>query len=145
MSATLERIDELTRYIGALRRSAPGRCCRHCGRVLNRAEEGPQQKATDRMLDGLVEHLTGVEARWLGGVKPFFAELLAKAQDKDLSDEDFLKALEKAQKHLPELFSKMDTTALATAMESYMGTAAVNGAVRGYLERGSGEKLKAKG
>jgi phage gp29-like protein len=91
--------------------------------------------ATDKLVNNVLESLTGVEQRWLSGVKPFFRELVAKAQDKSLSDRDFVRALEKARGQLPELFAKMDGAALAKAFYESMSAALVNGAVRGYMQR----------
>lgn len=105
-------------------------------------DEGPDpteaihaKDATDRLTEAVLEDLTGIEARWLGGVTPFFRELVAKAQDGDVSDEEFVAALERAQKKFPELRSSLDSRALAEALENAMGAAVVNGAVEGSLRR----------
>ncbi|HSM84608.1 MAG TPA: DUF935 family protein [Candidatus Limnocylindrales bacterium] len=92
--------------------------------------------ATDKLIDQALENLTGVEAKWLAGVKPFFRELMAKAKDAELSDADFAKALVKARSQIPELFGKLDTKALAKAMEETMASAVVNGALKGHMARG---------
>jgi phage gp29-like protein len=91
--------------------------------------------ATERLVNNTLEGLTGVQGRWLGGVKPFFRELVAKAKDDSLSDADFVRTLERAAKQMPELFAKMDHAVLAKALENAMGSAVVNGAVRGSLRR----------
>jgi phage gp29-like protein len=91
--------------------------------------------ATDQLVNNVLEDLTGVEAKWLAGAKPFFRELVAKAKDKSLSDGDFVAALEKAKKEIPELFSKLDGAALAKAFYASMSAAVVNGAVRGFMRR----------
>lgn len=101
--------------------------------------------ATDSLVDNVLEGLTGVQARWLGGVKPFFARLVKLAQDDRISDADFVQALEAAQREIPELFDKLDHEALATAMENAMGAACVNGAVKGFLKRGTGRSLELAG
>lgn len=92
--------------------------------------------ATDKVIGRALENLTGVEAKWLAGVTPFFRELVAKAKDGAISDAELVTALEKAQRQLPELFSKLDSKALAQALEGAMGAALVNGAVRGFMKRG---------
>ena len=91
--------------------------------------------ADEKLIDNVLENLTDVESKWLGGVKPFFRELLAKAKDQNVSDADFVRTLEKAQKQFPELFSKVNADALAEAFEEAMGAAVVNGAVRGAMDR----------
>lgn len=97
--------------------------------------------ATNKLADKVLENLTGIEARWLGGVKPVFVELIAKAKDGKVSDADFIKAVEHAQKHMPELFHKLDTKVLQDSMFNTMSAAAINGAVRGYVTRGHGRKV----
>jgi phage gp29-like protein len=91
--------------------------------------------ATGKLVDQVLEDLTGVEAKWLGTVKPWFRALLAKAQSEVVTDADFAKALERAQRELPELFHLMDKAALTAAMEGALGAACVNGAVRGQMQR----------
>ena len=100
------------------------------------------KEATDKLAENVIEELTGVQAKWLGGVKPFFARLIAIAQSRAVSDAEFIQALEDSRKHLPELFNAIDHDALATAMEKAMAAAVVNGAVTGHLKRSA---LKAKG
>lgn len=92
--------------------------------------------ATAKLVDNVLENLTGVEARWLGGLKPTFHRLIALAQSDRVSDADFVAALAKASKEMPELFAKMDADALADAFNTAMSTAVVNGAVAGALQRG---------
>ena len=91
--------------------------------------------ADQAIVNAALEELTGVSEKWLGGVKPFFHELLAKAKDGSVSDAEFAAALKKAQAQIPELFSKLDNHALATAFENAMSAAAVNGVARGYMDR----------
>jgi len=91
---------------------------------------------TDKLVNHVLENLTGVASKWLGGVKPFFRELLAKAQDKSVSDADLVKVIEHAQKNMPELFAKLDSKALSDALEHSMAAALVNGVVEGHLDRG---------
>lgn len=84
----------------------------------------------DRLADAVLERLSGVAADWLRPVRPVFSNLIAKALDTTITDADFIKALESAQKSMPELFEKLDADSLARAMEEAMGAAAVNGAVK---------------
>lgn len=91
--------------------------------------------ATEKVIDHALENLTGVEARWLGGVKPFFQDLVLKAQNADVSDADFNQALDRARRQIPELFGNLKSSHLQTAMEEAMGAAVVNGALRGHMKR----------
>lgn len=94
-----------------------------------------RSSATDRLVDNVLEDLTGVQAKWLGGVKPWFARLVEAAQNDRVSDAEFLAVLRRAQREIPELFGKLDHNALAGALERAMGAAAVNGAVEGSMKR----------
>ena len=82
----------------------------------------PEPESTPRPSDDLagnvLEGLTGVSQDWLGGVKPFFDRLAALAESGDVSDDDFIEALDGAQTQLPELFDSLDTDALKTAFEN---------------------------
>jgi hypothetical protein len=91
--------------------------------------------ATDKIVSTALENLTGVEARWLGGVKPFFAELILLAQSQTVTDEQLIYALNKASRQLPELFGRLKPDALADALSNAMSTAVVNGAARGAMKR----------
>ncbi|HMJ92340.1 MAG TPA: DUF935 family protein [Candidatus Acidoferrum sp.] len=101
----------------------------------NRTIEIHAKSATDQIVDAALEDLTGVQAKWLGGVKPFFRRLVEAARDERISDAELLQVLEAANAEFPELFHKIDHAALATALEAAMGAACVNGAVKGFLER----------
>jgi phage gp29-like protein len=98
--------------------------------------------STEQLIDHTLENLTGVSARWLAGVKPFFRKLIVAARDERVSDAELVQTLEAAQKEFPELFNKMNKEALAEALEAAMGAAVVNGAVRGYLARGGGRRAQ---
>lgn len=91
--------------------------------------------ASEKLTDRVLEDLTGVEAKWLAGVKPFFARLVRLAKDEKLSDAEFIAALEKARREMPELFTKLNAKAVADALEGAMGAACVNGALRGAMVR----------
>jgi phage gp29-like protein len=94
--------------------------------------------ATEKLIDNTLENLTGVQAKWLEGVKPFFRKLIDAAQNQSVSDADFLQTLQAAQKQFPELFNKLNKEAISDALEAAMGASTLNGAVRGYLNRGGG-------
>ncbi len=89
----------------------------------------------DKLVDNVLEELGPVEARWLGGVKPYFRKLIDAALDEKLTDAQFIRVLDRAQKEMPELFGKLDVKALQDALEAAMGAACVNGAVQGWVRR----------
>jgi phage gp29-like protein len=91
--------------------------------------------ATDKLVDNVLEDLTGIEAKWLAGVKPVFVALVQAAQNKELSDADFLRAVEEAHRRMPELFPKMDHEAIADHLEASLGSGVVNGAIKGAMKR----------
>lgn len=91
--------------------------------------------ATDKVVDEVLEDLTGIEAKWLGGVKPFFVSLVQAAQNDQLSDAEFVRVIERARAHLPELFNRLDHDAVANALEAALGAAVVNGAIEGAMVR----------
>ena len=101
--------------------------------------------ADERLIGNVLEELTGVESRWLGNVKPFFRDLLAKAKSADVSDAEFVQVLAKAKTEMPELFDRLNVHDLAKAMEDAMSTALVNGAVRGSLRAKSGNRKAESG
>lgn len=96
-----------------------------------------QQQATEKLTENVLEDLTGVEAKWLGGVKPYFRRLVAAALSRNVTDAEFVAVLERAQKEMPELFAHMRHEAVASALEKAMGAACANGAVRGAMGRKS--------
>jgi len=96
--------------------------------AAERAEPGPR----DKLLNRVIEDISGVSAEWLAPVKPAFVQLVNKAMDSSVSDEDFVRAIAKAANTMPELFDKLDTKVLQEAMERNMGAAMVNGAVKRY-------------
>jgi hypothetical protein len=73
-----------------------------------------------------------VSRDWLSPVRPFFERLAALAMAKQVTDEDFLAALEKARRELPELFDVLDKQALEDAFENAIGTAMLAGSVSRY-------------
>ena len=106
--------------------------------AAQRAEPGPR----DKLLNKVVEDLTGVSEAWLAPVKPAFVQLVSKAMDESVTDEDFVRAITKASNTMPELFDDLDTKTLQEAMERNMGAAMVNGAVKRY-ESSPSAKLEA--
>ena len=86
----------------------------------------------DQLSTAVLEGLTGVSREWLAPVRPFFDRLAALAMSKQVTDEDFLAALEKAQSQLPEIFDLMDTQALEEAFSNAIGSAALAGSVSRY-------------
>lgn len=93
--------------------------------------------ANDQLIDNVLEGLTGVQARWLGGVRPYFAQLVQMAQSDEVTDDELLRTLEAATIQIPELFDRLDHTALEAALYNAMSAATVNGAVTGFLKRGA--------
>jgi phage gp29-like protein len=86
----------------------------------------------DQLSASVLEGLTGVSREWLSTVRPAFDRLAALAMSKTVSDEDFISALEKAQRDMPELFDLLNTEALQTAFEDAIGSAALAGSVSRY-------------
>jgi len=107
------------------------------------ADQPPKQPvqakdASEQLAENVLEDLTGVQAKWLSGVKPVFQKLVVLAKSGKVSDAEFLQAIEKANHHFPEIFKRLDTTSLQTALENAMGTALVNGVAKGVMRRGAG-------
>lgn len=86
----------------------------------------------DQLSTAVLEGLTGVSREWLAPVRPFFDRLAALAMSKQVTDEDFIAALDKAQTQLPELFDLMDTQALEDAFMNAISSAALAGSVSRY-------------
>lgn len=108
------------------------------------AARGVHPHAHDAATDALLQSVSGVEARWLGGLRPYYRELIvmAKSAASDAEFEQKLQAvIDRSQRSFPEYFARMDVEFLADRLEGVMGAAAVNGAVNGYLKR----KLHSKG
>lgn len=83
----------------------------------------------DLLSESVLEGLTGVSREWLSPVRPFFDRLAALAMSRHVTDEDFLSALEKARRELPEIFDLMDTQALEEAFSQAISSAALAGSV----------------
>jgi phage gp29-like protein len=91
--------------------------------------------ASSQIADTVIEDLSGVKARWLGGVKPYFTRLVMAARDGRISDDDLLRTVERAHSMFPELFPNLDTMVLVDALEKRLGAATVNGAIKGAMAR----------
>ncbi len=96
------------------------------------ADAGIEPVTVDRLSASVLEGLTGVSRDWLSPVRPFFERLAALAMAKQVTDEDFLAALEKARRELPELFDVLDKQALEEAFENAIGSAMLAGSVSRY-------------
>jgi phage gp29-like protein len=94
------------------------------------APKPPQ--TVDKLADAVLENLTGVTREWLSPVRPVFERLAALAMSGNVNDKDFMTALEKAQREMPELFDRLNTGALETAFEEAIGTAMLAGSVKRY-------------
>ena len=93
------------------------------------------KSATDKVVDFVLEDLTGIEARWLGGVRPYFAQLVEMARNEQVTDAQFLATIEAAEKQIPDLFDRIDSQALQTSMENAMAAGLINGVSDGYRQR----------
>lgn len=92
----------------------------------------PEDELTiDQLSRAVLEGLTGVAADWLSPVRAKFEKLAALAMAKNVKDEDFIEALETAQKEMPELFELLNTEALQAAFEEAIATAALAGGSEG--------------
>jgi hypothetical protein len=71
----------------------------------------------DKLLNNVIEDVTGVSEQWLAPVKPAFMQLVNKALSDDVSDEDLEQAITRAADTMPEMFDQLNTKALQEAME----------------------------
>ena len=95
-------------------------------------ESAASQLTVDQLSAAVLQGLTGVTTEWLAPVRPFFDRLAALAMSNQVTDADFLSALDKAQAQLPEIFDLMDTQALEEAFANAIGSAALAGSVSRY-------------
>lgn len=119
----------------AKRPPTSGQNLRRCPVHAEASDATANDPATEQLIDHVMESLTGIQAKWLAGVRPFFEDLIRAAQDETVSDADFEKLLAKASAQMPELFDKLDHAAIQDALEGAMGAAVVNGAVSGAMQR----------
>ncbi|MGE9267648.1 MAG: phage portal protein family protein [Verrucomicrobiales bacterium] len=90
------------------------------------------REAASELSSNVLQDLTGVSKQWLSPVRPAFERLAALAMSKNVTDEDFVQALEKAQRELPELFDRLDHEALEASMTKAMSSAFFNGVASRY-------------
>lgn len=81
----------------------------------------------EKLSAAVLEGLTGVSKEWLSPVRPFFDRLAALAMSNQVSDEDFMSALEQAKKQIPELFDLLDSDSLQLAFKNAISSAAMAG------------------
>jgi hypothetical protein len=98
------------------------------------AADAERPLTVEQLSGAVMEGLTGVTREWLAPVRPFFDRLAALAMSKTVTDEDFMAALEKAQRELPELFGALNTGVLEEAFEEAIGSAMLAGSVSRYEE-----------
>lgn len=81
------------------------------------------------LLVRVMEDVAGVQEDWLGAVRPVFADLLALAKSEGVTDEQLTATVRDLQRRMPDLFARLDTGAVADALERALGAGVVNGAV----------------
>lgn len=91
-----------------------------------------QPLTVDRLSGAVLEGLTGVAKEWLSPVRPVFERLAALAMSNTVTDADFLAALEKSQRDMPELFEVLNKGALEEAFMNAISSAALAGSVSRY-------------
>jgi phage gp29-like protein len=100
--------------------------------VQVKAREEDFSTTIDKLSANVLEDLTGVTQEWVKPVKPFFDRLAALAMSKNVTDEDFTKALIEAQNQLPELFDSLNVEVLQDSLDTAIGTAMLAGSVERY-------------
>jgi hypothetical protein len=83
-----------------------------------------------------MENLAGISAEWLRPVKPIFRDLVGKAKDKTVTDQDFILALTEASRRMPDLFNHLDTEALETELRKAMSSGVINGVTDRHILEG---------
>lgn len=96
------------------------------------AVNAAEKSTVDQLSESVLEGLTGVSEQWLAPVKPIFERLAALAMSKKVTDSDFVAALEKAHREMPEIFDLLDAEALQTAFENAIGSAALAGSTSAF-------------
>lgn len=86
------------------------------------------KKTIETLTDNVIQGLTGISAQWLANVKPVFLRLGALAMSGQVTDADFIAALEKLQSDMPELFGALDSDTLEDAFERAIGSGLLAGA-----------------
>ena len=69
----------------------------------------------------------GIPPGWLAPVQDLIEELVARAEDTTITDDELLGFIQQAARRAPEVFKDMDIQALADVFEAAMGSAAVEG------------------
>lgn len=105
---------------------------REAGDTFTVSARDSSASTIDQLSANVLQDLTGVTQEWLSPVRPFFERLSALAMSKQVSDEDFLEALEKAQREMPELFDRLNVEALESSFTEALGTAVLAGSVNRY-------------
>jgi phage gp29-like protein len=100
--------------------------------------------ANEQLANQVMEDLTGVEAKWLGGIKPYFVRLVVAAKSHQVTDAEFIDLLKHARAEMPDLFKRLDHKALEDHFYNSMSTALVNGVARGIMQRGGGTHGRAR-
>ena len=103
------------------------------------AEEKLTNEATGKVADAL-----GVPAGWISPITKLLSDIQAKAEDKSVSDADYLAFLEDAQKQLPELLGEMNTQELAEVFEAALGKSLIEGVKDGIRDQKTGAKGQKK-
>lgn len=88
---------------------------------MNRARTAETLAAATRA------ELPGVAVAWLAALRKPLEKLTKAALKPGVSDADFIALVEKFQRRLPALMSKLDHAALADLMERGMGAGIANG------------------
>lgn len=85
------------------------------------------QRRITRIVWQAIAESVGARTRWLEPVAAELDRIVQAAANQKLGDDELVAFLEAAQRKLPELFGKMDHSALASSLEDAMGAAAVAG------------------
>ena len=138
-------VDGHHQWLGALEKGEKIRVLRLGApivRLLNLAHQMPSTKVAasdqpevttiDELSANVLQDLTGVTKEWLSPVRPYFERLAALAMSKQVSDEDFVEALEKAQREIPELFDQLNVSVMQGSLEKAIGSAMIAGSVSRY-------------
>lgn len=91
---------------------------------------GPADRAhsrIERIAYQAIAESVGARTRWLEPVAKEMDRIIAAAADNRMTDAELIAFLEAARRKLPELFGRMDHTALAQSLEAAMGAATVAG------------------
>lgn len=93
------------------------------------------KSANERLLDHVLEDVTGVASEFLGPVKPFFARLIEYAKNDNVTDAELLNTIEEAATVMPELAPQLNKEAVSAALERAMVPGLINGVSRAVRDR----------